>query len=499
MHQAWKPVELVPRAQPRRVAIFALAVAALACFPLAVARIFQSISLVTPLQLTTSGAEEEALASIWRFIHGQAVYTDPRVIPYTASYFNWLFYASYGTIAGGALRLLGLGEAWLPTICRCITLAFAMSGAAILAGVTRKITEERIGWPTALLLAGLAFFNPLSGFWVITTRPDVGAAVLELGGVAAFLRYRRTGRWLDLLVVALALGAAWAFKQTSLGALIGIVTALLSPGHSRRPEVDGYRRACWLLAGFGFTALVPWAALGPVYRHGLYLSQIHSGFHPSWALLHFGSALLKMPIIAVALGGAVLTWRQGDRALRIVSLVLGSTFLLEFAASSKGGAGDYYFLSLAIWSVLWLALALDRMPSRALTAAILAAALLQTGAVDAVFAGHVGAVNPRDPAQPYEHLARYLASRPGPVFVRDTYGDLPWISPTELHFVIAYNNEVDEAAGVAFERGGWRGLIATGYFTTVVTRAAHSEITDAMLQRYRLAREETGWCYYERW
>src|SRR5438045_9141407 len=46
--------------------------------------------------VTTSGCEEEALFSLWRFAHGEAVYSDPTLLPYAISYFNWLFYLVYG-------------------------------------------------------------------------------------------------------------------------------------------------------------------------------------------------------------------------------------------------------------------------------------------------------------------------------------------------------------------------------------------------------------------
>jgi hypothetical protein len=497
MHRTWKPVE--PRARTGRTANVALAITALASLVLAAARIIQSISLTVPLQFTTSGAEEEALASIWRFIHDQPVYTDPRAIPYTASFFNWLFYAGYGKVANGALRMGGLSEAWLPTVCRLITLAFAVAGAAIFAGIVRKATDGRMGRSVAFLCGTLAFFNPLCGFWVITTRPDIGAAVLELGAVAMFLRYRRTERLLDLAGVALFLEAAWAFKQTSIGALAGIALALLFlHGRLRRPEVDGYQRTLGLGAMFCAGVAIACAVLGPLYRSGLYLSQIHAGFHLSWALLHFGGALSKMPFIAAALGGAVLAWRRSDGTLRTVSLVLFATFFLQLVASSKGGSGDYYFLSLGVWSTLWIALALDRFPSRALRRALVAASLLQLGAIAVVFAGQRGTIDPRDPAQPYEHLTRYLATRAGPVFVQDTYGDLPWISPRAPHFVIASNYQVNALAGVNFQAGGWPGLLDRNYFATVVTDAGAHGLPASLLTRYRFVRAETGWRYYER-
>ena len=108
--------------------------------------------------------------------------------------------------------------------------------------------------------------------------------------------------------------------------------------------------------------------------------------------------------------------------------------------------------------MLWIALALERIPSPALTRSIGAAAFLQIISVISVLTGHCGMIDPGSPAQPYEHLARFLAAQPGPVFVQDTYGDLPWISPKAPHFVIAYNDGVDALAGVHFQEGGWPGL-----------------------------------------
>lgn len=424
-----------------------------------------------------------------RALHSRpAVYTDPRIIPFTASYFNWLFYALYGVATGETLRLFGLTDAWLPTLGRLITLAFAVTGVATFARLLRHATQ--MGWSAALVIGVLAFFNPLCGFWIVTTRPDLAAAVLELMAVSAYLRGR------NVLGVALLLACAWAFKQTSLGALAGIVLALKSPSvrlHCSGTVSDWTAR---ILCGFvAVSALVSLCALGPIYRHGLYLSQIHSGFHVSWAARHFATALIKMPFIAVALIVAAWGWPRSDRMLRTVTLILGATFVFEFVASCKGGAGDYYFLSLGVWSTLWLGLALEQFN---LKVPLACATLLQAAAVLAVFLGHCGAIDPRESAPSYQQLAEYLAAQPGPVFVQDTYGDLPWLSPTSPHFVIAYNNQVDAAAGVKFEHGGWQGLIAEGYFATVVTKMESGGLGGAMLTDYRYVRSEAGWRFYER-
>ena len=88
-----------------------------------------------------------------------------------------------------------------------------------------------------------------------------------------------------------------------------------------------------------------------------------------------------MPFITVALAGSAWFWRRGDETLRTVSLVLAATFLVEFLASCKGGSGDYYFLSLGIWSILWIGLALNQFN---LGWSLVAATIIQLAAISTV-------------------------------------------------------------------------------------------------------------------
>ena len=373
-------------------------------------------------------------------------------------------------------------------------------------------------------LAVLAFFNPLCGFWTITARPDMGAAMLELLGVALFLRYLRDGTLRWIVFAALALFGAWSFKQTSVDALAGIAATLVG---LRRGGALALLGAVWL--GCVAAALV---LLGPDYRQQLCSGQLHAGFSAAWALHHLDFALLKMPLIAVAAGNLAGIWTR-DRttpASRTVGLILIFALVFDLMASSKGGAGDYYFIPLGVWSALWVGLRMGTSkedesfaPSsvarrstatgRTLCAyfgggvecrelilplGVVVASMLILLDVAVIFVGRAGVIDCRDPRQPYEHLAVYLAARPGPVFVEDTYGDLPWISPTAPHFVVAYNDEPDRRAGVAFERGGWRRLLAEGYFTTVVTQTGSPYLSAALPPRYRFVRQEAGWRYFER-
>jgi hypothetical protein len=509
----------------QRIAELALILAAFACLALAGARVAANLSFTTPLQLVTSGAEQEALESIWRCVHGQAVYTDPHAIPYTASCFNWLFYAVYGSIAGEVMRLFHLGDAWMPTVCRLLTLGFAIMGAAIFAGLLRGLGA--VHTHIALALGIIAFFNPLCGFWIITARPDLAAVTLELLGVALFFRHLRDGKLRWMVLAALALVSAWAFKQTSVSAMAGIAVTLLL---LQRGRALAMLAVIWQV-GVAATVMV----LGPVYRQALFLGQLHAGFSGWWALHHLALASLKMPIIVVSVVGAIWTWRRNaDDPVRLATrLILVITLGWELLLGTKAGAGDYYFIPLGVWSVLWLSLRMRmtvkderlvpssvarrstatdcilrasspaapvrwKCPEFIFDLAVVVAAALILIDVSLIFTGRQGAIHCRDPRQSYEHLANYLATRPGPVFVEDTYGDLPWISPTSPHFVVAYNNGPDQHAGVPFERGGWQGLLKQGYFSTVVTEAGSDAVSAIIPDRYRFVRAEAGWRYFER-
>ncbi len=475
-----------------------LAVLAIACLALAAARLAYNLSFLTPRQLATSSAEEEALFSIWSLAHGQAVYTDPLAIPYTASYFNWLFYAVDAAIGGGALRLLHLGDAWLPTLCRLVTLAGAAGGTACFFAALRA-ADRTIPRPTALALAVIALFNPLCGLWLITARPDIGAVSFEIAGVACFFRYLSGARLRSIVLTALCLYAAWSFKQTALSALGGIGLTLF---------VRRDWRAFIVLSGIWsagvFLAL---ATLGPDYRYGLYFSQLHSGATLALGARNLLTAIVKMPFLALAL--ISLPWMFGlskkvkpsEGPLAALTWILLVAVVLDFATACKVGAADYYFIPAAVWSLLLLALLAPRFSSAWRDVALATVGALMLLGIAAVFFGGRGTLDCRQPARPFEHLAAYLAQRPGPVFVQSTYGDLPWISPTAPHFVVAYMYRVDRNAGMPFERGGWENLLAEGYFSTVVTTAdtgGGETIPPDLLTRYRFVRAEAGFDYFER-
>ena len=56
-------------------------------------RAVSAISFSEPLMVITSGAEEDSALAIWKYIKNLPVFEDPHRLPFTASAYNWLYYA----------------------------------------------------------------------------------------------------------------------------------------------------------------------------------------------------------------------------------------------------------------------------------------------------------------------------------------------------------------------------------------------------------------------
>ena len=84
-------------------------------------------------------------------------------------------------------------------------------------------------------------------------------------------------------------------------------------------------------------------------------------------------------------------------------------------------------------------------------------------------------------------LKRCLDVVPRPLYVHDRYLSLPWMTPGNTPYVLAYIYETDRALGTSFEHGGIGGLITSGAFAAVVVRGgeAPGKLDGARLDGYR--------------
>jgi len=188
----------------------------------------------------TTGFEDISIYNISRIRHGEPVYVDCFTYPYRASLFNWLFYQVYG----GTAMMLNPSENMLPLVLRLVTLAFALTGAAVtfafLASRGRQPPEGEhtpdgslslrgLTPPARLMLASytlVIWCAPLIGWWSLTVRPDIPAVTCELLGLLLVARGGPRLSWPAALLAGVLFFLAWSFKQSAIGLCAGTMLAL---------------------------------------------------------------------------------------------------------------------------------------------------------------------------------------------------------------------------------------------------------------------------------
>jgi len=471
----------------RRLFSFCIWTVFIACLSLALDRLHCAVSFTKPWLITTSNTEDEDLYSIWKVAHGQSAYNDPTQIPFTMSYYNWLFYGLYGTVTAFFLHLLQLGDIWLPNIARLLTLFFALAISAFYFAILRRNLALRDFCPAYLLVALslIATLNPLFGFWIMTARPDVGALAFEIAGIFFLVIHLSRRRLVFALLAGLAFYLAWSFKQT---AVTGLVAATLTLLFHRR------------FAALVFL-LLPWIVLvaltlslgGRDYHYGVITYHTGFTFFIGQSLEIFFSTLAKVPvlplIIIVLFADALRSARAGklDALPPEETLFLFATvtaLLFGLITACKDGAADNYFLPFSVWSGLWFFRVLPRLDRSYFSAACLGVTALFLGGISLVFLGRAGMIDRRASDLPNEILAQELRKFPAPVFVTDTYGDLPWIQPHPPYFVVPDIHKLET-------------LIDQGYFGTIIT-LRQEKLSDAALARYELTDHDAYFYYYVR-
>lgn len=479
----------------------ALGLAALACGALALWRVVLTISLRQPLQILTSGLEEEALFSIWKAVHGQAVYSDPFAIPFAASYFNWLFYAVYGSITALALSAGSLADEWIPTIAHALSLAFALLCIPLSVRLIREVLDLPprqsfwLGAGTGVLVA----FSPLVGWWNLTARPDIGALVLELLALLFCLRFVKTDRLAYLLAAIFLAFAAWSFRQVAVNVISGLCLYLL------------LRRRWRILAAtvgltfalYGVTFLLG----GANYWSNTITCLGATDLYASHGWQNFLLAGRKSPLLLAGFAAAACLLIQSSRRkarpeVGLLALTWFFSILWNFLTSTKIGASDNYFFPSVALGIFFALATLDelrrKLPDAVLGRGTVAVLMLaQTASCLVVMAGSAGRIDLRGDDAPAVALAGALRGAGGPTLVTERWLNLPWINPTTPHFVYAYVYREGPLKNHSYEAGGLEGLIDRRYFRKIVIRkGTRAPFWPEMASNYQADAEDPLFTYY---
>ncbi len=455
----------------------------LICIILSIALFFvrasSVISFSEPLHVITSGWEQESLLAIWKFKTGAAVYVSRFEVPFRWAIYNWLYYASYGTVVSAVSDLFSLADAWIPTITRLLTLAGVVF-AAVVSYLSFRVLLAPWEPPVRNLAFGFAALvavGPLVGFWGITTRPDVWAMALEILGILAFAVLYGRNRLVSVVVFCVIVYAAWAFKQANVTA-VGAVGLLLL-----------VRRDWASLTVLISTMVVAWGGTLAVgsekYVRSILLIEYEAVNTIGEAVKNFVNFAMKfIPGLMIGLASVVAMgasrtlrqaarkdwWREDPALLAISGLLLSA--LMVFPSSVHQGAAENYYFTFSYFLSLFALWGFQKALSERRYASVFlgigaAGWVLQGLAVALVLAGFAGVLSVRSTHDMLTENKRCLDPLPRPIFVNDAYLSLPWMTPGSLPFVLAFGYDEDRKANRQFERGGVGGMIEEGFFAAL--------------------------------
>lgn len=459
--------------------------------------------------LATSGGESGSIHNIMKTQRGLALYEDPREPPhYATTLYNAGFYHLYGQATFGFRG----STARLVRALRFVTLGLALAGLAGLLcyavnDLGRRPPHSR-GTRGAVLLMVLAAVSTalgaLPGWWLLTARPDIGAAALAALALVVVFRLGPDRPWAAGLAGGLCLAAAWTFKQSCVLIFVGLVVASLI---QRR-----YRFLAALALPVVAVAVAFATLLGPEYRDNVFFATSISGFNLH-NLTHVGGRLVlkgAFPLSAAALGLIVppsVGWLRRDERVAL-SACWWTCLVGGLIACCRNGSELNYFFEL--WAVVgflsvvqarWLAENLGapevRRGSLATALALAAVATAAAGADAArlVWPTRFGATGLAIAPNRLDELdrARGIAvAASGPVYCQPALSGLAWNLPLPAYLFddYPYFHEPARRRGL-LRGGGLEGLIETQYFQTMILESDNERMLDAATEAGYVRRP--GW------
>lgn len=489
------PVAAPPSPLSRRaVTLVALAAAALGV-GLAGVRLFGSASLSQPLQLVTSGWEQQTLFDIWRYVQGLDLYVDATRIPYYSAFYNWLFYAVYGTWTQTGLQALGLSEDWLPTVGRSLTLLAVPIGIVVAAAGLQRLGGGGGGGARGVVLAFAVSLmtGPLVGFWIFTLRPDLWAMVLEMLAVLAFWRlWSERPRWAIGVAVAVCY-LAWGFKHSNLFAAATVGVFLLS--ERRFAAAAAFASLMAVAFAVTFALSSPWYLPSIA---GVLLQAV-----PETGLRNLANFSVKA--LPQLLPLAVLVWALlrvpalrraalADREWRFAMIGASVTLAMSVVGAVKEGAAENYYFVASFFTAA-AALAGWRLAEAAghrvghrvdlwVRGAMLGGWLLHGLAIAGVLVGVRGVTSNMELHGNTVAARPCLNTLPQPVLTQEQYLQLPWMNPARPVFFPSYNYDLNRAAGVDFEGGGLGKLVDDGYFGALLVWSPTEDLYGGKVARH---------------
>ena len=475
------------------------------------ARTYFALSLNEPLLSQTRGAEFETLFSIWSYMANREVYTFQNDIPFNGSYYNWLFYTTYGEVSRFVLWGFSLSEAWLPTITRIFTLAGCFVGNALTYLLLRDLLELDTRWEKiiAACFAVIVFFGPLMGFFGISATPDIWALVITIAAIYYFSKFYNND-FKTIIIICFFSYISWAFKQNFIYIPSIICLYLLFIRRWRH-----FLTVSLFMTVFCVSTLL---IGGEKYQKIMFFAGTHVPFLQAYFIKNLINFSVKFVPAIAALGvlgmlvGMLSRFRKPfvesikrDTLTSLAFIGLAVTALEAVVTGGFYGAAENHYFTFSFFAALCAMILISQMSSQ-LAGMPVPVMLIGLGwlwhfaAIISVLIGVNGKLSVRESHDNLMEMKACLKDIVQPVYVENPYLALPWVVPAEQPFVTPFNYHTDRAAGVEKEGGGIGGLIDRGFFATLALNEGRKGRFDGSdLKRYR-SRAQTcpGLLIYDR-
>ncbi|MBI2470448.1 MAG: hypothetical protein HYV59_04300 [Planctomycetes bacterium] len=472
------------------------------CVLLMFIRVWHAFSFFEPLQLTTSGWEEEDLYAMWKYIKGMGIYTDRYSVPYAASVYNWLFYQSYGFIIKNIISLFSLNTSWIPTIGRFFTLAGALFGVFICYASFIQLSEvkNRTMSTLAFSFSLLTFLGPLVGFWAFTVRPDVWSFVFEVTGIFFFWKYYSRNKIKAIFFAAIALYCSWAFKQSGFLTVVAILVFLII-----KKDFKAFFMFSLLMIIFYFATFL----LGDKEYVDTILYHGEREFSINLAIRNILKATSKSSPAIISLISSIVFiifckgLKRGiiknDNVL-FAAILFFTTIVIVFPASAMEGAADNYcFMVLYASSLLAITL-VSEISGDTLSAKdgglrvcigfMIFGWIANVISIMMVFMGYQGVISVYPQHIDMVKKQKCIENLPKPLFVDNMYLSLPWMNPSEPYVFTNWFYRKERELGISFNDGGIGGLIKKGHYRTLLFSNDLKTFDGAELSEYKILPEK---------
>ena len=201
------------------------------CLSLLSLRLFNTTSFLEPLHVQTGGAEDTSFIGIWLIKNGVLGYDhfskfnvdieNPNI--FSLFHYNWLFYHLNSFSIIFLQKIFNLSDLWLPTIVRVNCFILSFFSFIIFYKYLNLLNKNKF----SIYLSFYLILGPLTGFWVISGKPDMFYIFFEILAIYKILKTKNNHNYLNITIILILLYLSWSIKQTSIVTISSFVFYLL--------------------------------------------------------------------------------------------------------------------------------------------------------------------------------------------------------------------------------------------------------------------------------